>query len=180
MAPVFGLLSAGLSLVGGLQQAQSAQVQGAVEADRLNFEALQQEKQANQEAGIKQREAERRDRETRFVKSRIQALAASSGADASDQSILTLLGEVEEEGDLQSRTLIAEGRNLEDSLKSGAAARRVAGTNVERAAKRAASAARFSAIASFGAGVAKSFASGSGTVLGGGRPAASAGGYRYG
>lgn len=111
---------------------QNAGKQAQMNAD---FEADQYEKQANEELAYSQREAEKAKREARYLQSRATAVAASSGGGATDPTVINLIGELEEEGELNRLTALYNGEQRANAARTGATITRQRGKAYARAAK---------------------------------------------
>ncbi len=115
-----GLLGTGLSaagtLYGGLQAKAGAQA-----------EARQLKAKGDEEQAIGQRRAMQVRREKDLARSRIQAVAAASGAGAGDASITNLMRGVEQQGNYNSMLELYQGNQARNKAYASAAARRSEG-----------------------------------------------------
>jgi hypothetical protein len=104
------ILGAAGTLMGSSAQKQAAESQ-----------AMQLEQNAGQARAISQREAAERRRSVRYAQSRVKALAASSGAGASDPTVVNLIADLEGEGEMGALAALYEGeeqaRGMEYSAK---------------------------------------------------------------
>jgi hypothetical protein len=107
------LVSAGGSILGGVQAAAGARA----EAQAMNIRGKQERAAAEREAGRKRQEAQR-------VISRQMALASASGGDVADPTVLKLMSETAGEGELQASTLQYEGDSAATGYENQAAALR--------------------------------------------------------
>jgi hypothetical protein len=108
------ILAAG-TVVSAVNQ-QNAGIQNKMNAD---FEAGQMDKQANNELAISQREAEQARRESRYLQSRAQSIAAASGAGATDPTVVNLIGDLEQEGEYNAMTALYNGQERANTLRTG-------------------------------------------------------------
>jgi hypothetical protein len=113
-------------------QQQNAGKQAQLNAD---FEAAQYEKQANAELAVSQQDAVRARRESRYLQSRAQAVAAASGAGATDPTVVNLIGDLEEEGEYNALTALYNGSQRAEAARSGATITRQRGKAYRNAAK---------------------------------------------
>lgn len=116
-----------LSVAGQQQQAKAAQ-EGA------DLEAKQLERKALQRRAIGQRQAVEADRQGRLQKSRALAVAASSGAGASDPTIINHMAQLEAESNYRRMVALYEGEEEASQLEMQAKATRKGGGNAARAA----------------------------------------------
>lgn len=91
-----------LSAAGAIQQ-------GKAQEAALKAQAQAQEARAKEERAVASREAAKRAERAKQVLSRQQAVAAASGAGATDKTVLDIMSETAAEGDVQSRTALYEG-----------------------------------------------------------------------
>jgi hypothetical protein len=106
-------------------QQRNAGIQQQMNAD---FEAQQYDKAANNELAVSQREAEKARRESRYLQSRATAVAAASGAGATDPTVVNLIGDLEAEGEYNALTALYNGQQQAESLKTGGAITRRRGS----------------------------------------------------
>ena len=103
---------------GTLLQGAQAKQQGDAEAVQLNYIA-------GQSRAASQREAAERRRSSRYAQSRVQALAAASGAGASDPTVVNLISELAGEGEYGALAAMYEGEDRAGGLElAGRASRR--------------------------------------------------------
>lgn len=115
-----------LSAVGAIQQ-------GKYQEAAANAQAKAEERRAQEEQASAQREAIRRNKETKYVLSRQLALSAASGGGAADSTVLNLMATTGAEGQYQGQSAIYEGVTRGQGLTYQAAIDRMSG----RAAKQA-------------------------------------------
>lgn len=118
------LISAG----GALQEGQAAEA-GA------RFEAAQMSQAAGQERAASQRRALEERRRARLAQSRAQAVAAASGAGATDPTVLNIIGDIEEEGEYRALTAMFEGEEAARGMEMGAMARLWEGRQQRKASR---------------------------------------------
>ena len=143
LAPVIRVASTVFSLVGGLQQAASAEAQASQqqqifemqsEQNRLiaernalileeqaKFNAANLEIQATAEQALSQRKFLDEKKRKRLALSRVTALSSASGAGALDPTVLNIMGEIEGEGEFNALSALFTGDSLATSLKNQAA-----------------------------------------------------------
>jgi hypothetical protein len=107
---------------------------GSAANDAAKFEAKQMEQQAGQERAASQRVALEKRRESRLVNSRVTAVAAGSGAGATDPTVIDLLGENEAAGEYNALSSLYEGEEKARGLEMGASARRYEGKVAKQSA----------------------------------------------
>ncbi|MGE0584111.1 MAG: hypothetical protein AB7O39_03145 [Flavobacteriaceae bacterium] len=122
----FGL-SAILALAGTAASAVGTIAAGSAQKDAKEFEALQQERMADEEIAASQREADRTRKERDFIMSRQQAVASSSGLGALDETVQDLAGDVAQEGALQAGMIRYGGEERAKGRRAQAAAARMEG-----------------------------------------------------
>ena len=138
---ISGALSIGgtlLSAKGQKQQAEVVQAQGIESAKNdliaAEYEARQAEYLANKAKAISHMEAFEQRRIAALLASRTLALAAGSGAGASDPTVVGLLGEIYAEGAYRSALAMYEGEEEARSYTVAAQARRLSGKSAASAA----------------------------------------------
>jgi hypothetical protein len=95
-------------------------LQGASAKQAAESEASQLESIAGQTRAASQREMANRRRAARYAQSRAQALAAASGAGASDPSVVDLISDLEGEGEYGALAAMFEGEDRARGLEFGA------------------------------------------------------------
>lgn len=128
---ILGLVISGISTAVGIAGTISA---GNTAEEIAQYEAQQLEIKANEARAVGQRKAEDATRDKNFVLSRQRSTAAKSGFGALDESVLQLMGDVEEEGTRQKLTDRAIGENRGRGFEDAATIRRVEGRAEKRAA----------------------------------------------
>lgn len=141
-----GQLALPLMIVGTLVQAAGTIAQGNAANAQAKYEAKQLEQRAGQERAAAQREAIEKRRRSTLIQSRQQALAAASGAGATDPTVVDLIADTEAEGEYQALGQLFLGEERARGAEGQAAARRMEG----RLAKRAS---RFGALSTIASGV---------------------------
>jgi len=111
-----------LSTIGQLQQAKAAQA-------NAGFQAAQYEARANEERASAQRAAIEERRQKELAVSRARAVGAASGGGID----LSLLGDIEEDGELRAAAALYEGEERAKGMTNQAAAARFDGQNAKRA-----------------------------------------------
>lgn len=127
----WGFAAAGLSLVGTVmqasaqsQQADAMRAQGLANQNAADYTARSMEIQAGQERAVAQRKAIAQRRQEGLVQSRAQALAAASGAGASDPTIISNDSLITREGELGVMTSLYQGEQSAQNLETGATLKR--------------------------------------------------------
>lgn len=95
--------------------------------DQKNYDAAQQESQANSAAATGQRASIEEQRKMRLAQSRAQAVGAASGAGALDPTALNIDSKIAGEGTYNALTQLYAGDTEAQSLKTGAALSRYEG-----------------------------------------------------
>ena len=90
---------------------------------------------ANQAIAVSQVAADQERKKARLVTSSVQARAAASGAGASDNDVLKIVGDIAAEGEFRALTALFEGEELARALETGASLRRFEGSEARRAGK---------------------------------------------
>lgn len=118
---------------GAAVSAYSAIRQGRQLEMAANLEARQMDMSAKAEAAISQRVAESERKKARLLQSRVKALAAASGAGASDPTIIDIMGDIEREGEIRALDALYEGRTAAEGLRFASGIRRREGREGRRA-----------------------------------------------
>lgn len=124
--PYIAAASTVVGAVGAIQQGQAQQQQAQAQALALR-------NQANSDAAVGQRQAIEARRQTSYLVSRGQALAAASGAGATDPTVMNVLGQLSGEGEYHALTSLYEGGTRAGNAISGAQADINAGDAAARA-----------------------------------------------
>lgn len=130
-------------------QQQAAQVQAA-----KNFEAAQMEQSAVQEVAAAQRRALEERRRATLVASRAQAVAAASGAGASDTTVENIISDIAGEGEYRAGLAIYQGEESARRLRMGAQGARMEGSSIAQFGESRARAYNTAALGSLAGGAA--------------------------
>lgn len=128
-----GWVASGVSAIGGLMSAEGTLAAGEGEKEAAYAEANQMETQAGQVRAQSQRAAVEDRRQGRLAQSRAQALAAASGAGATDPTVLNIIGDLEKEGEYRALSDLYAGDSQAQSLEYGAKVRRKTGKQIQGA-----------------------------------------------
>lgn len=101
-------------------QAYSAHEQGKQQAAQARQVAAARDAEANAAQAEAQREMLIEKRKARNLMSRARAVAAASGAGASDPTVNTLLEDIEAQGEVNALNALLSGNSLARGLRSGA------------------------------------------------------------
>lgn len=145
LTAVLPVVGAGLSLLGTIKQskaqqsqAKEVQQQGRETAKNewisAEYEARQAEYLAGQTRAASQRNAFEERRMAALLASRTLAVAAGSGAGASDANVVTTLNQIYMEGAYRSALAMYEGEEQARSYEVSAQARRLGGNSAASAA----------------------------------------------
>lgn len=110
------LVLAATSLAAGGIGAAGTIAQGNAALAAAKNEQKQLARIASEELAAATRQAEAKGKEVKGVQSRIQAVSASSGGMATDDTVLNILGDVAREGDVQTRDILRTGQVKADDL----------------------------------------------------------------
>lgn len=124
----------GLALGGAALSAGSTILGANSEAKQLRSEADQLDEQAGKERATSQRASIEERRQAATVSSRALALAAASGAGASDPSVINNIADIEGEGEYRALTALYNGEETARGQEFDAANRRKEARNAKRAA----------------------------------------------
>ena len=108
--------SAASSLADGGIGAAGTIAQGNAQLAAAKNEREQMNRIASEELAVATREAAAKDREVKGLQSRVQAVAASSGGRATDDTVLNILGNIAKEGNVQKRDILRAGQVKADDL----------------------------------------------------------------
>lgn len=111
--------------------------------------ASQYQEQAKRQQAVAQLEAQQERKKARLVKSRALAVAAASGAGASDPTVSDILTDIDTEGEMNALTTLANGDYLAQGLNLQANATRREGRAAKRMGKLGAATTAFSGAASW-------------------------------
>lgn len=127
-------LPAALSILGMFQQSAgakqagaAAQTNAAAQAQAAEFTAKQLDQQAGQTMASGQRASMEQLRQAKLVQSRALALAAASGAGASDPTVVNLMGKIGAEGAYRAGVAMYQGEEQARQLRLKAAGTRYEG-----------------------------------------------------
>lgn len=120
-------LGAVVSAISGVVGAAGAIQQGQAANEAAKFEAQQQEMQGKEEFAASQREADQARKEAELVQSRQQAVAASSGGGAADPTIVRLMTDTAQQGELNAQSSIYGGESRKRGLFDQAMGTRMTG-----------------------------------------------------
>lgn len=107
----------GMQVIGGIKERQAAKYSEAVARQRGEETKEVLDDEAVQTVAAAQRSALSQERVANFVESRAKAVAAASGAGASDPSVVNLISRISAEGALRSLTSIYEGEERARKLR---------------------------------------------------------------
>ncbi len=125
-APYLAAAGAAVTTVSAIQQGQAQQQQAQAEARALV-------NKSNADASAAQRQAQDYRRQAQYAISRGQALAAASGAGATDPTVVNVLGQIAGEGDYRALTSLYTGETQSQNDLSGAQAARNEGSAAGKA-----------------------------------------------
>jgi len=129
-----------LSMKGYSDAARASKISGQQARVAKQFEAEQLREQAGQVIAVSQRAALEERRQGRLMASRALAVAAASGAGASDPTVVNLIAGAEGEAALRAGYALYEGEDRARQLRIGAAAKDYEGALAEQAGNQQASA----------------------------------------
>lgn len=115
-----GIVASVISAIGGIAT-------GIAEKKQADFQAKQQEMQGKEDFAASQRDADQKRKEAELVNSRAQALAAASGGDATDPTIVQLMTGTTQQGELNAQSSLYTGEQQKRGLFDQAAATRMSG-----------------------------------------------------
>jgi len=153
-----------LGSAGMLNQGRAAAQAGIAVQRAREAEAAQLRTKAGQTRAGSQRDMLEARRGEKLIQSRLQAVAAASGAGASDPTVEKLAGDIAAEGEYRALLALFGGEEMARALEHGADVRKYEGQISARAGKQRQRAAKLSAYANLLSGFSDVFDSG----LGGG------------
>ena len=106
---------------------------GKAEASASRFQAAQMKQQAGQERAVSQRKAIEQRRQAGLANSRVTALAAASGAGATDPTVLDIEGDNAAAGEYNALSALYAGEERARGLEMGAGAKLYEGSQAKRA-----------------------------------------------
>lgn len=145
LTAVLPVVGAGLSLLGTAKAAKAQQSEAKVATQQANetakneyiaaeYEARQAEYLAGQSRAASQRSAFEERRMAALMASKTLAIAAGSGAGASDANVMNTLNQIYMEGAYRSALAMYEGEEQARSYEVGAQSRRLSGKSAASAA----------------------------------------------
>lgn len=120
LSTILGIVGAGASAAGTLAA-------GSARKEAADFQAMQLDAQAAEEKAAASREAEQQKRETKFILSRQQAMAADSNLGSLDETVLDLAGDVAQQGEVNRGMIVYGGEQRARGRRAQAAATRLEG-----------------------------------------------------
>jgi len=117
----------GLELVAAAIGAAGSIASGIAQKNAADYQAQQQEAQGKEEFAASQRDAVAKRREAQLLQSRQQALAAASGANATDPTIVRLMTTTAGQGEYNAQTALYTGEQRKIGLFDAAKATRMSG-----------------------------------------------------
>ena len=143
-APWLGLAVGGtvMSAAGQIQQGAATEARSKRQADIAEFEARQLDRLAGREKAASQRTAKEERRQSELRESRALAVAAASGAGASDPTVVKILSDLAGEGSYRAALALYEGEERARLTRLQATGKRfeagelrIAGKEAKRAGK---------------------------------------------
>ena len=122
-----GVVGIAINLAGNRKAKKAEKEKGQRTQIAREYEAKQLEQQAGQEIASSQRAASEERRRARIIASRSLALAAASGAGASDTTVSNLLADIEGEGAYRASLALYQGEESARKLRMGADGKRYEG-----------------------------------------------------
>lgn len=104
------------TLMMGAIEAGGTIAQGNAQYEAAKLERRLMGRMASEELAVATRGAEAAAREARLLQSRGQAVAADSGAGATDDTVLNLIGDIAKESNVQQRGILRTGQVKADDL----------------------------------------------------------------
>lgn len=141
--------SAGAGLAGTVASARAQKEQGEAAQRASEMEAAAREREAREREAASQREAISQQKKTDLALSRQQAVAAGSGAGATDATVLDLMGDVAAAGEYNERSALYEGTASARGLDEAADLARFKGEQARKAGKVQSQATILSGLSSF-------------------------------
>ncbi|MQY48189.1 hypothetical protein GAO09_19320 [Rhizobiales bacterium RZME27] len=127
LAPIFGAIGTGISVLGTIQAGREAKAQA-------DYQAKVQEMQADEAQAASQRDAAATYRQGRLIASQQRAAVAGAGGDLTDPSVIDIMADTDFETDLAARTDIYRGEQQARGLNDAAVNSRISGKNAQKAA----------------------------------------------
>lgn len=126
LAPIFGAIGTGISVLGTIQAGREAEAQA-------NYQAKVQEMQADEAQAASQRDAAEKYRQGRLMLSQQRAAIAGSGGALDDPSVIDIMADTDAEADLAARTDIYRGEQQARGYNDAAVNSRISGQNARKA-----------------------------------------------
>lgn len=123
------------TVVSTIFSANAARQEGKQRQQAANYEAAQLEQNAGQQQAAAQREAAEERKRAQLAQSRALALAAASGAGASDPTVVDIIGDLAQEGSYRSMMQLYQGEDNARLLRQQAATKRYGGEIARQAGK---------------------------------------------
>ena len=137
MAEALLIASAAVSTVGTLmasgEAASAAKAEGKANDSLAKYQAAQLEYKAGQERAVSQKRAIEERRKATRAGSRARAVAAASGAGASDPTVMDILAVLRGEGDYNAGVALYEGEETAKGLEEQAMVTRAEGKYAKQA-----------------------------------------------
>tara|TARA_R110000868_G_scaffold122871_4_gene325748 strand:+ start:4759 stop:5307 length:549 start_codon:yes stop_codon:yes gene_type:complete len=127
IATIMAVVGTAASVGGTIVQAGAYRKQGISDQAAANYEAAQLDLLANEEYAAAQRESLEVGRQTDILQGRGRAVAAASGAGASDVTVRNIQAEVQNQGDYRQNLAMYGGAQRRLGLRAQAEATRMAG-----------------------------------------------------
>lgn len=127
-------LMTALTVVSTVVSAAGTLMSGNAARGAANFEAAQMKQQAGQERAVAQRQAIEQRRQAGLANSRVQAVAAASGAGATDPTVLNIEGNNAATGEYNALSALYSGEEKARGFEMSAAARKYEGATARQSA----------------------------------------------
>lgn len=141
LAPILGAVGTGIQVLGTIQAGNDANA-------RAQYEAKQQEMQADEAVAASQRDAAAEHRQGQQLLSQQRAAIAGSGGSLTDPSVIDLMGDTAAEANLAARTRMYQGDQQARGYNDAAKASRISGRNARTASLISAAGGLFSGVSS--------------------------------
>lgn len=125
-APYITAGAGAVSAISAIQEGNRLKAARDLEVRQLEADALA-------EAATAQRAAETERKRARLLQSRVRALSAASGAGAFDPTIVDIMSDIQQEGELRALNALYEGGTAAQGLEFSANIRRREGREARRA-----------------------------------------------
>ena len=104
------------TLMMGAMEVGGTLAQGNAQYEAAKAERKQLGRMASEELAVSTRGMEAKAKEGRLLASRVQAVSATSGGMATDDSVLDIIGNIAKEGNVQQRDIFRQGKVKADDL----------------------------------------------------------------